>query len=144
MAQHNELGKWGEDIAARFLEEKGWYIRHRNWRHKHAELDIVCIDENDTTILFVEVKTRSTLTYTPPAQAVDAEKRQNILEAAEAYIHSFRKENRRLRFDIISVIGTPDTTPIIQHDEGAFTMIDIFEDDYAAQRRKLNSIFFRH
>ena len=50
MAQHNELGKWGEDIAARFLEEKGWYIRHRNWRHKHAELDIVCIDENDTHI----------------------------------------------------------------------------------------------
>ena len=42
MAQHNELGKWGEDIAARFLEEKGWYIRHRNWRHKKAELDIVC------------------------------------------------------------------------------------------------------
>ena len=144
MAQHNELGKWGEDIAGEYLEKKGWYIRHRNWTYKNAELDIVCIDEHDTTLLFVEVKTRSSMTYGNPAEAVDAAKRHNTVEAAEAYIHAFRKENRNLRYDIISVIGTPGTTPVIKHDEGAFTMLDLFEDDYVAQRRKFINMIYHN
>ena len=119
MAQHNELGKWGEDIAAKFLEEKGWYIRHRNWRHKHAELDIVCIDENDTTILFVEVKTRTNDVVTDPRDAVDLRKIRNIGWAANAYVKQ-RNVIDLLRFDIISIVGNNDANADIMHVEDAF------------------------
>lgn len=56
MAQHNELGKWGEDLAARMLEDKGYRIIARDWRDGHKDLDIVAID--DGWLVVVEVKTR--------------------------------------------------------------------------------------
>ena len=45
MAQHNELGKWGEDLAARMLEDKGYRIIARDWKDGHKDLDIVAIDD---------------------------------------------------------------------------------------------------
>ena len=57
MAEHNELGKAGENAAVAYLEEHGYLIRHRNWRKGHFELDIVAAKENELVI--VEVKTRS-------------------------------------------------------------------------------------
>ena len=55
MAEHNELGKAGENAAVAYLEEHGYLIRHRNWRKGHFELDIVAAKENELVI--VEVKT---------------------------------------------------------------------------------------
>ena len=43
MAWKNDIGRWGEDCAAEYMEQHGWYIRHRNWQKKHHELDLVCI-----------------------------------------------------------------------------------------------------
>ena len=59
MAEHNELGKAGENAAVAYLEEHGYLIRHRNWRKGHFELDIVAAKENELVI--VEVKTRSNI-----------------------------------------------------------------------------------
>ena len=128
MSHNIELGRWGEDLAAAYMEEKGWYVRHRDWRYNHTDIDLVCIDEEDTTLVFVEVKTRATPMFGRPSLAVDAEKRRNIVNAARAYKHSFRKENRMARYDIISIVGTPDTKADIEHIEEAFNMLDVFED----------------
>lgn len=128
MAAHNELGRRGEDIAARYMEQKGWYIRHRDWRYHHTDIDMVCIDEDDTTLVFVEVKTRSSAEHGRPSEAVDADKRRNIVSAATAYKMMFRKENRRIRYDIISIIATPDGKTNIEHIENAFNMLDVYED----------------
>ena len=57
MAAHNELGKWGEQIAADFLESKGWYIRHHDWEYGNNCHGLVCIDSDMTVLLFVIVCT---------------------------------------------------------------------------------------
>lgn len=135
MAAHNDLGRWGEEIAAQYMREKGWYIRHRDWRYEGIDLDIVCIDEMDSTLVFVEVKTRSTDVFGRPAEAVDASKRSNIARAAGAYLRTFRKENRHVRYDIISIVGTPDASHSIEHIENAFSLIDLIEDQHMARYR---------
>lgn len=110
------------------MEEKGWYVRERDWRHGRTDIDLICIDEDDTTLVFVEVKTRSSDDYGAPYEAVDAEKRRNIIRAAAHYKSMFRKENRRTRFDIISIVGSPAGTIKIEHIEDAFNMLDPYED----------------
>lgn len=134
MALHNDIGRWGEDVAARYMEEKGWYIRHRDWRYNNTDIDLVCIDEADTTLVFVEVKTRSTDEWGSPTEAVDSEKRRHVITAASAYKSMFRKENRLSRYDIIAVTGTPETGHTIRHIEDAFTLLDPYE-DFSVQRR---------
>lgn len=126
MALHNELGRWGEQMAAEYMEQKGWYIRHRDWRSHDTDIDMVCIDEDDTTIVFVEVKTRSNDLHGRPSLAVNHAKRRNIVMAADAYVRQERKENRMLRYDIISIIGTPGNIKEIEHIEDAFNMLDVF------------------
>ena len=56
MAAHNELGKWGEEIAARFIEKNGYEILERDWKSGHHDLDIIARDED--TLVIIEVKTR--------------------------------------------------------------------------------------
>ena len=128
MAEHNDLGRWGEERAAEYMESKGWYIRERDWRCGSTDIDLICIDEDDTTLVFVEVKTRSTDEYGEPYEAVDAEKRRNVIHAAAQYKSAFRKENRRMRYDIISIVGTPAGEMKIEHIEDAFAMLDPYED----------------
>ena len=128
MAQHNDLGHWGEDIAAQYMRSKGWYIRSRDFRYQHTDIDLVCIDEEDSMLVFVEVKTRSTDDYGEPYEAVDSEKRRNVIRAASAYRSIHRKENRLTRYDIISIVGTPETDYRLTHIEDAFSLIDVWED----------------
>lgn len=116
------------------MEQKGWYIRHRDWRYDKTDIDLVCIDEDDTTLVFVEVKTRSTADYGRPSEAVDADKRRRIVQAATAYKMMSRKENRMTRYDIIAIVGTPETQVQIEHIENAFNLLDVFE-DYHTKRR---------
>ena len=59
MAKHNELGKWGEDFAAEYLKEQGYFIRDRDWHCGKRDIDLVAISADLTTIVFVEVKTRT-------------------------------------------------------------------------------------
>lgn len=127
MARSNDLGRWGEEIAAQYMEQKGWYIRNRDWHFGHFDIDLVCIDEDDTMLVFVEVKTRSTDRWGDPVDAVDGEKRQNILRAVNAYLLSSRKENRSWRYDVIGITGTPETDYKLRHVENAFNKIDVFE-----------------
>jgi len=115
MAQHNELGKTGETAAIEFLKEKGYRIRHINWRRGHLEVDIVA--ETPDEVVFVEVKTRAG-DWELPADAVNNTKIRNIISAADCYIKWFDIE-LPARFDIIAVLGKePDFE--IEHIEDAF------------------------
>lgn len=138
MAQHNDLGKWGEEQAANYLREKGWYIRHRDWRDGHRDIDIVAIDEESTMLLIVEVKTRSSDINGEPDIAIDEEKKNNIIHAAAAYQRCYRMHYCELRYDTISVVGTPETGATIVHKEGAFDVVSnmIYREEKRYDRKR--------
>lgn len=116
----NELqlfGSKGEEIACSYLQEKGYLIRHRNWRNHHIELDIIA--ENEEFIVVVEVKTRRNNTFCHPSDAVNYSKIKHIVNATQAYI--FRYDIMKdIRFDIISIIPLPNGKYEIEHKEDAF------------------------
>ena len=87
MARHNELGKAGEDFAASYLEHAGYGIIERDWRQGSRDIDIVARTEDGTTVVFVEVKTRSSDAIVRPEDAVDARKIRNLGRAADAYVN---------------------------------------------------------
>lgn len=137
MAQHNDLGRWGEDVAARYLQDKGWYIRHCDWRYEHLDLDLVAIDEERTMLVVVEVKTRASDVWGEPDEAVDLEKQKNIIRATAAYRAAFRLTWIEVRYDTISIVGTPDMPSDsirIVHKEAAFDVTSSFR--YREQKRK--------
>ena len=112
MAAHNELGKWGEDLAADYLQHKGYTIIERDWKSGRRDLDIVA--KNGNVIVFVEVKTRRNSLYGQPEEAVDYRKLQSLQQAINHYI-KFRHIRQEVRFDIISIVGTIGAEPDIQH-----------------------------
>lgn len=117
MAQHNELGRWGEDVAARFLIEKGYTILERDWRDCHKDLDIIAVDGR--CLVVVEVKTRRNDLFRSPELAVDRRKIKNITLATNKYV-KLHQIDLDIRFDIISIVGTGDADYRIEHIEDAF------------------------
>jgi putative endonuclease len=113
MAAHNELGKWGEDRAAEFLQRKGFDIIERDWKSGHRDIDIIAQDENGS-LIFVEVKTRRNRLFGDPEEAVDYQKLQSLQRAINHYI-KFRKYDGEVRLDIITVVGTIGQEPEIEH-----------------------------
>ena len=83
MAQHNDLGKWGESAVADYLAERGYAIVERNWRLGKIEIDIIA--SKGTDIVFVEVKTRREPSANP-FEAMPRQKDQMLLRGANAYI----------------------------------------------------------
>lgn len=115
-SMNKAVGKFGEDAACRYLEKLGWKILARNYRYsRYAEIDIVAKDNG--TIVFVEVKARSTTDFGHPFEAVNYKKLQNILKAGLAYLKSSSESYKRYRIDIISVLGKSGTKtePKIEH-----------------------------
>lgn len=116
MAAHNELGKEGEEEAVRFLIEKGYRIRHRNWRSGKKELDIVA--EYQKELVVVEVKTRRNLKFGTPEESINEQKIRRIIASTDAYLRQF-SINLPVRFDIITLVGTEKPLEIV-HIENAF------------------------
>lgn len=117
MATHNDLGFWGEQQAADYLERKGLRILRRNWRCGRRDIDIVATDFS--TLIIVEVKTRRNNDFREPELAVDAQKIKSLAIAANALVNE-QQTDLPLRFDIVTVTGTPDTGCRINHIEDAF------------------------
>ena len=101
MARHNILGKEGEDMAAGYLEQKGYTVLDRNWRCGHKELDLVVTKDN--TVVFVEVKTRTGSEWGDPEDAVTDRKIRRIVSSADAYIR-FNQIDMDARFDVVSIV----------------------------------------
>ena len=119
MARHNELGKAGEDFAASYLEHAGYGIIDRDWRQGSRDIDIVARTEDGTTVVFVEVKTRSSDAIVRPEDAVDARKIRNLGRAADAYVKE-RAIWNELRFDLINIVGTAPENFKLEHIIDAF------------------------
>ncbi len=116
MAQHNKLGKQGEDLASDFLSDNGYTIIKRNWIGERHEIDIVASCED--FLLFVEVKTRSSERWGNPETAVSEAKIKRLVAAADHYLKT-KETNLQIRFDVISIIFNKKQTEII-HIEDAF------------------------
>lgn len=116
MAEHNDLGKIGEELAVNYLIGKGYEILERNWRNKHKEIDIVAKDGG--TLVIVEVKTRQSDGFGEPDMAVTRQKQRCLVYAANAYVFSKRLD-LDIRFDIISIVFNQGN-PKIDHIEDAF------------------------
>lgn len=117
MALHNDLGKWGENIAATYLEQKGYRVLVRDWHYKHRDLDIIATDDNGLCII-AEVKTRRNERFADADEAVTPQKIRSLSIAANAFVKSYRI-NANIRFDIITVVGTPENYEV-RHVEDAF------------------------
>ncbi len=107
------VGAKGEMIAAKFLKSKGYEIIKQNYKNEYGEIDI--ITAYDGYLIFVEVKTRSTLEFGMPSEAVDAHKRRKISQVASQYIRFNKLYDYPVRFDVIEVCGEK-----INHIEDAF------------------------
>ncbi|WP_028909605.1 YraN family protein [Prevotella sp. AGR2160] len=105
MAEHNEEGIWGEEVAQGELERQGYLILERDWRNKHRDIDIIALENETMTLCFVEVKTRSDDTIQSPEEAVDCKKIRNLAYAANAYLRYCSIRYKAIRFDIIAVVG---------------------------------------
>jgi putative endonuclease len=116
MAEHNEIGKKGEEIAAQYLEKKGYRILEKNWRQWRNEIDVIAMDGK--YLVIVEVKTRQSNYFGEPETAVTRDKQKALIRAANAYVR-YKNLNCEVRFDIISIIISK-TAEHIHHIEDAF------------------------
>lgn len=112
------LGKIGEDAAAAYLDRQGYRICERNYRIPLGEIDIIAWDRG--TLVFVEVKTRRSLSCGTPAQSVGYYKQKKIIQTARCFLRQGRLEGRPCRFDVIEVYVRQERTYRIRHLRGAF------------------------
>ncbi|MBQ0788919.1 MAG: YraN family protein [Oceanihabitans sp.] len=116
MAQHNELGEKGEQLAVDFLLQNGYEIMERNYRFQKAEVDIIAKQKD--TLAIVEVKTRSTIDFGNPQDFLKPKQIQRIVKAVDQYVIT-NKLDVEVRFDIIAIVKTGNTFEI-EHLENAF------------------------
>jgi putative endonuclease len=116
MAEHNELGKKGEQLAINFLVKNGYRILDKNWRYQKAEIDIIA--QKKETLAVVEVKTRSSIDFGNPQDFVNPKKIKLLVSAIDEYVIS-KDLDVNVRFDIIAIVREGNNF-IIEHLEDAF------------------------
>lgn len=114
------LGARGEAIAAAYLLGQKFTILARNFRSKAGEVDIVARDGK--TIVFVEVKTRRTLSFGPPQASVNPFKQRQISKAALTWLAKNRLHDAAARFDVIAILLRDHQVPEIDHIRNAFDL----------------------
>ena len=112
------LGERGEMIAAAFLIEQGYKILDKKARVPFGELDLVAQIKN--TLVFVEVKTRSSAQFGLPEEAVDERKQKQMIRLAEWYFQKKALQKMKMRFDVIAILYEGVTEPQIRHIQNAF------------------------
>ena len=112
MGQGNgKVGRYGEDLAARYLQEHGFVLLSRNYRAgRLGELDLVALAEDGNSLCFVEVKTRTGSTYGSPAEAVTKDKQRRVRRMAQVFLQersvleNGNWSDRPIRFDVVEVL----------------------------------------
>lgn len=126
MSQNHQqrIGRWGERLAAHYLEKKGYRILAYNARTKRGEIDLVAAGGGDTAapgLVFVEVKTRTNGQFGLPEEAVDERKLEHLFYSAEAFLESHPElSDQEWRIDVIAIQGRPGAKiedVIIEHFE---------------------------
>jgi putative endonuclease len=113
------LGKEGERIAERYLQNKGYKLVERNYRCRAGELDLIVLDRR--VVVFVEVKTRTGRGFGSPLEAVEFRKQRKIIQAAQFFLAEKRLQQRDARFDVVGV-SWAGREPIVEHVENAFEL----------------------
>jgi putative endonuclease len=115
MRVKDAVGRFGEDLAATYLSDTGLTIVERNWRCSDGELDIVARDGE--MVIFVEVKTRSSVAFGDPAEAVNRVKAVRLRKLALRWLAEHRDIPywSQLRFDVVSVLRTAPGGPSVRH-----------------------------
>ncbi|WP_299365975.1 YraN family protein [Winogradskyella sp.] len=116
MAQHNELGKKGEQLAIEYLIEKNYAIIERNYRFEKAEVDIIA--QKEDILAIVEVKTRSTADFGNPQDFVKPKQIKNLVKAVNEYVVE-NDLDVEVRFDIVAIVKEKEDFKI-EHLENAF------------------------
>jgi putative endonuclease len=101
MCSRVELGKQGEEVAVNFLKKQGYKILEKNFRCKCGEIDIIALQKK--TVVFVEVKTRSSLEFGSPQASVTSKKRIQLTKVAFFYLQKNRLFDRDARFDVVAI-----------------------------------------
>ena len=101
--KRKELGQKGEETAALYLRRKGYKIIEQNYRYSRlGEIDLIAQEGKD--LVFVEVKTRSSLSFAEPEEAVNYQKQKRIIKLAQGYLLNQKLEQVNCRFDVVSII----------------------------------------
>lgn len=101
MYQRHEIGKLGEKLAVKYLEQNNYKILERNFECKQGEIDIIALDKNE--VVFIEVKTRTNTKYGLPAEAVNPQKQKHLLKSVQYYIYNRHLEDEFIRIDVIEI-----------------------------------------
>lgn len=115
MAEKDELGRRGEERAARYFADAGYEVVARNWRCAAGEIDLVAVDTEN--VIIVEVKTRRGEGFGHPFEAIDARKRARLWRLACAWVAVNRDvvQRRRLRIDAVAIVGADPGTARLEH-----------------------------
>jgi putative endonuclease len=116
------IGKWGEELAAKYLEQKGYTILMRNVRTPYGEIDIIASQPvSDNTgahdvLVFVEVKTRRSLAFGYPEDSINTRKRSHLLESIQSYLQDHPESDNEWRVDVVAIYrSSNDQKPLITH-----------------------------
>lgn len=109
MAEHNDFGKWGEEQAAIWLQQQGYSIVERNWRHQHHEIDIIA--KRDKKLHFIEVKIRRTTRMGYPEESVGKRKFGHLKRAADEYLYQ-HPGHQWIQYDILSIVCPKGKEPV--------------------------------
>jgi putative endonuclease len=108
--QRQAVSRRGEEIAVRFLHEQGYRVVARNYRCRFGEIDLIARDGE--TLAFIEVKTRRSQAFGPPALAVTIEKQRHLVKASQVYLAQRGKAHELCRFDVVTIEMQADTLRI--------------------------------
>ena len=114
----DEVGRRGEDEAAKYLRSLGYRIVGRRERVLRGDIDIVALDGR--TVVFVEVRSRTSTTHGHPAETVGYGKQRRMAELATAYIRRHRLEDCSVRLDVVAVTFAGAGRPVVEHYQNAF------------------------
>ncbi|WP_025680018.1 YraN family protein [Paenibacillus massiliensis] len=118
-ATRRDKGSLGELTAVDFLQEQGYLLRERNWRCRSGEIDIIAEDEG--SLVFVEVRSRSGSAYGTATESVNARKQAQVRHVAAIYMHMKGVQDWPVRFDVIAVQLLPDgKAQVTEHIRAAF------------------------
>ena len=116
MKPKDALGKYGEELATRYLTKNGMVILERNWRCDIGELDVIARDKDDLVIC--EVKTRRSTVFGEPVEAVTPRKVRRMRGLALRWLETKSVSPRGIRFDVVGVLAPVVGPPTITHIRG--------------------------
>ncbi|MFD7157362.1 YraN family protein [Kribbella sp. NPDC059898] len=117
MRTKTAVGKYGEDLAARYLTSNGFTVLERNWRCQLGEIDIVAREGN--TLVVCEVKTRRGRNYGSPLESITYKKLTTLRKLAGRWLQTHEVRPSAIRIDVIAVVFDNNTPPTVDHLRGA-------------------------